>query len=106
MEGVKVDVEPERVTQGMPALVIVTGLGGHNPQCLLMQVVAGKDEAVMLPLRRLGTYASPGEGGPDTYEAVIGTVGYEPGDYIVDVSGSEPLRARDAASARFTVVAS
>lgn len=106
MEGVEIAVKPERARRGEAVAVIVYGLEGYNLTSLLMQVVAGKNAAIMLPPRRLGTYASPRQVRADVYDSVIETASYEPGEYIVDVSGSERFEARHTASKRFTVVAS
>lgn len=105
MKGVKISVEPNPVEQN-EAVTITVSVPGGGSTGWFMRIVAAHDSAVVkCEARGLGAYGNPRPGDPNTHDCKIQTIGFEPGEYLVDVSPMTSFELPDTASKKFTVEA-
>lgn len=105
MKGVKIDIDPNPVIQNDFLTVTVSVPDGGDPSGWFMRIVAVSGSPTKLAPRGLDVYGSPKSGKRGVHDCRAQTVGFEPGDYLVDVAREGGFDAPGMASRRFTVEA-
>lgn len=104
MKGVKISIDPDPVAANNDVTVAVSAPGGCDPLDLLMRIVSARDsDIIKIGPRGLDAYGTPRQGEPGTYDCRIRTTGFDPGEYVVDVSPMGSFEPSDTASKKFTV---
>jgi len=98
----KIAIRPDPVEKGNTIAVAVDMLGGE-PSSWQMRIVSAQDSAVMRAPRGLDTYGAPREGAAGAYDCEFAIIGFEPGEYLVEVAPKGKFDAPDMASKKFTV---
>lgn len=96
-------IDPDPVSEN-EVVTIAVEMPGGDPQDWEMRIVAAHDPAAIKRAPRgLDAYGSPVEGRPGAYECKISTIGFEPGEYLVDMAPGGRFDEPGMASKKFTV---
>lgn len=102
VKGAKIGIDPDPVIQN-GTLTVTVSVPGGDPSDWHMRIVAARGSPVMLAPRGLGAYGSPREGESGAYDCRIQITGFEPGEYLVDLSHNGAFDSPGMASKKFTV---
>lgn len=83
--------------------VTVSMPDGSDLSGWFMRMVDGQGNTKMPP-RRLDAYGAPRQGAPGTHDCTVSTIGFEPGEHLVDLSTKASFDLPDIVSKKFTVV--
>lgn len=100
--SVKIAIDPDPVGEGNNMTVTV-GITGGEPAGWQMRIVSAQDSSVVRTPRSLDAYGSPREGATGVYDCEIATIGFKPGEYMVDLAPGGKFDTPEMASKKFTV---
>lgn len=103
MKGVAISISPDPVKQNEVVTVTVSMPDGSDPSGWLMRMVAAEG-ATKLPPRRLDAYGDPRQENSGMHDCKVRTIGFEPGEYLVDLSPTGSFDPLETVSKKFAVV--
>lgn len=101
--GAEISIELDPVEQGNTITVAVAITGGGKPPGWHMHIVSAQDSSMVRTPRGLDAYGSPREGVAGAYDCEIAIIGFEPGEYMVDLAPGGKFDTPEMASKKFTV---
>jgi len=102
VKGAKIGIDPDPVIQN-GTLTVTVSVPDGDPSDWHMRIVAARGHPVMLAPRGLDAYGSPKEGEGGSYDCRVQIIGFEPGEYLVDLSHNGEFGSQGMASKKFTV---
>ena len=99
----EVVIEPDPVRKSEPVTITISTLEGESQDWSMRIVAAHDPTAVMRAPRGLDAYGAPRAGDPDVYDCKIRTIGFEPGEYLVDLAPKGKFDSQGMVSKKFTV---
>lgn len=97
-------IDPGTVGRGGAITVTVASFRDFDLLAWFLRVAAARDNSVVMHPRVLEAHATPSDEIPGGHDCEIKTIGFEPGEYYVDLSYMGTFDLQDTISKKFTVV--